>query len=95
MANRENVINELNECIEHIRKNKFNKIPFWGNCQGAMMDASELLKQQEPIEPKQTRELFGSMLRWWYACGNCGLEIRDGENKWQYCPQCGKPVKWK
>lgn len=43
----EKVINELNECIEHIRKNKFNKIPFWGNCQIAMMDALELLDKQD------------------------------------------------
>lgn len=45
----EKVINELNECIEHIRKNEFDKIPFWGNCQSAMMDALELLKEQEWI----------------------------------------------
>jgi len=46
---RAKVINELNECIEHIRKNKFNKIPCWGNCQSAMIDAIELLKSQPEI----------------------------------------------
>lgn len=47
----EKVINELNECIEHIRKNEFYKIPFWGNCQSAMMDALEVLKdKQKTIE---------------------------------------------
>ena len=46
MADRENVINELNECIEHIHKNEFDKIPFWGNCQMAMTDAIDLLKEQ-------------------------------------------------
>ena len=47
MPDREKVINELNECIEHIRKNKFYKIPCWGNCQIAMLDAISLLKEQE------------------------------------------------
>ena len=56
MADRENVINELNECIEHIRKNEFDKIPFWGNCQSAMMDALELLKSKPDID-KIVKEL--------------------------------------
>ena len=47
MIDREKVIKELAECIEHIRKNKFDKIPCWGNCQSAMMDALALLKEQE------------------------------------------------
>lgn len=55
MADRENVINELNECIEHIRENEFIKILFWGNCQSAMMDAIELLKGQPPTHIHEER----------------------------------------
>lgn len=47
MADRDTVINNLSECIEHIREKEFAKIPFWGNCQLAMMDAIELLKEHD------------------------------------------------
>ena len=49
MPDRENVIKDLAECIEHIRKNKFDKIPCWGNCQSAMMDAIALLKELDEL----------------------------------------------
>ena len=55
MADRENVINELNECIEHIRSNEFEKIQFWGNCQMAMTDALALLKEQPHWIPAEER----------------------------------------
>ena len=45
----EKVEKNLSECIEYIRKHKFNKIPCWGNCQSAMMDALALLKEQPEI----------------------------------------------
>lgn len=44
---REKVVKNLEECIEHIRFNEFEKIPLWGNCQMAMTDAIVLLKEQE------------------------------------------------
>ena len=66
MADREKVINDLSECIEHIRFNEFKKIPFWGNCQIAMMDAVALLKEQEAVEPKAIgMNAFGTSLRVW------------------------------
>lgn len=55
----EKVIKELNECIEHIRKNKFNKIPFWGNCQFAMMDALELLDKQDSEKKADIENCLG------------------------------------
>ena len=89
MADREKVINDLSECIEHIRFNEFKKIPFWGNCQIAMMDAVALLKEQEAVEPKAIgMNAFGHPV---YACGKCGLLITESMN---YCHECGKRIIW-
>lgn len=54
---REKAIKELEECIEHIRTNEFEKITFWGNCQIAMMDALGLLKEQEEREKAICKEI--------------------------------------
>ena len=66
MPDIEKVINELNECIEHIRKNKFNKIPCWGNCQSAMIDAVSMLKEQdEEVKAAYRRGLeTGRTIKW-------------------------------
>lgn len=57
-------------------------------------DAIALLKAQEPVEPK----LIGI----YYVCGQCGMRT-VGQRKAQtndmlkvsnYCPDCGRAVKW-
>lgn len=58
-----------------------------------LYDALELLKEQEPLEPYACE---GDM-----KCGN-GCEIvgyiRESDGKIErlanYCPYCGRPVKW-
>lgn len=61
-----------------------------------IFDAIDLLKAQEPIEPKVDVD------EW--RCGNCGHKLEHqellGENvlfheQYSYCPQCGQAVKWK
>lgn len=47
MNDMEKVISELTECIDYIRLREFDKIPLWGNCQIAMMDAVSILKEHE------------------------------------------------
>ncbi len=58
-------------------------------------DALALLKEQEPVEPILEQDFM--------VCGNCGHEviwqkiIGDNilvEEQLDYCPQCGKAVKW-
>ena len=49
MADRENVISDLEEQIAWIRDNDFHKFPGWGHAVLAMRDALALLKEQEPI----------------------------------------------
>ena len=95
MPDIEKVIKGLNECIEHIRKNKFNKIPCWGNCQSAMIDAVAMLKEQEAVEPKQVG-LYGNdeWLGLVCVCPDCKAEWMSDKADTHYCPKCGRSVKW-
>ena len=56
-------------------------------------DALNLLKEQEAVEPYQHDAVW--------LCGNCEKEVVgwdddiDGkENRYPFCRQCGKAVKW-
>lgn len=59
------------------------------------MSQQEPQNQQEPVEAIENGDDT-------FVCGNCGttvgwdvLEIYGlGEEKYDYCPHCGKPVKW-
>ena len=55
----------------------------------------ELLKEQEPVEPIKTKKEidFRSEIVDAFCCGNCRHEL-DHCEKWRYCPNCGKAVKW-
>ena len=83
----ERVINELNECIEHIRENEFNKIPFWGNCQSAMMDALAILKEQQQKKEELLKQFDKEI--------ECAEQARigsacEGENAWVEHYACQK-----
>ena len=54
-------------------------------------DAIALLKEQEPIEPNTFMDGFVKR----YRCGACDAYLAMGEKHWwNYCPKCGKAVKW-
>lgn len=62
---------------------------------GTVKDALELLKEQEPVKPVKTWNT--------YLCGNCNRSVyheeRQGclvlyEERYTYCPNCGRKVKW-
>jgi len=51
-----------------------------------MEDALALLKGQEPVKPTW---------RCGYAyCGKCGYKLHWIVDKNNYCPECGRAVKW-
>ena len=50
------------------------------------IDALELLKEQEPVEP----ELEGGGSSWWHVCGECHGAIDTSDN---YCRHCGRRIK--
>ena len=50
------------------------------------IDALELLKDQEPVEP----ELEGGGSSWWNVCGECHGAIDVSDN---FCKHCGRRIK--
>ena len=50
--------------------------------------AIALLKEQEPVRPTNTLDGNGHM---WRDCGKCGGILPKNA---QYCPTCGRKVKW-
>ena len=68
------------------------------DCKHALVDdALELLKAQEPVEPKKVNRYFDfddeghPYNPETYDCGACGKELPWKGN---YCPECGRAVKW-
>jgi hypothetical protein len=96
MEKLERVIYDLERCTCHVPDacrdcSKYASEP--GKCRkNLMMDALELLKEQEPVEPDGEN------------CGECGYTLHrinyDGPGKeiwhewFRFCPVCGKAVKW-
>lgn len=65
-------------------------------CNGKLMhNVLIMLKEQEPVEPIKTKKEidFRSEIVDAFCCGNCRHEL-DHCEKWRYCPNCGKAVKW-
>ena len=70
-----------------------SKCPY-GKCETGCVktlakDALELLKEQEPVKPKEERlDDVDSIFR----CGNCGVHFYFRQQK--YCAICGRKAKW-
>ena len=52
-----------------------------------MAEALALVKAQEPIPVKRIDANRNHFIK----CGNCNTNLMSGM---EYCPQCGKAVKW-
>lgn len=80
MTDRGSVIEALEQAIPFMRVKGYGAVAL------IMLDALELLEEQEPVKPVD---------RWWdhgryYACGSCGEPL--GSVLPSYCPHCGKKV---
>lgn len=56
-------------------------------------DAIALLKEQEPLKPNRMTSDNGFHYDF---CGKCGrlLPVAQDFNRANYCPNCGRAVKW-
>lgn len=66
---------------------KMKLLSFANACSGAL----ELLKEREPVKPKEVKLWYTE-----YACGYCDYKSvgrKDGY-KMRFCPCCGRAVKW-
>lgn len=54
-------------------------------------DALELLKEQEPVKPKEVNMYPPGQ----YACGFCGhISVGSKDYHAKFCPECGRELKW-
>ena len=100
MTEREKVINGLQESAAYFRSSfdamygtvACEKFRNWTD---AIEQAIALMKVQEPVKPAVDIDTW--------KCGNCGhtLEHQEllGDNvlfheQYNFCPECGRPVKW-
>lgn len=100
MIDQEKAINGLECCVDdnlfyhaHCDECPYNgcRPDNMGGCTQLYRDALELLKAQEPIEPyKETIMDDFSCFAEVYYCGRCGEDVTECN----YCPNCGKKVKW-
>lgn len=82
VTDRDNVIKALNEAISFVESRGY------GGVAHTIHDAVELLNE-EPVLPYL--QLMPGTRLLDYACGNCWKMLNKGDN---YCPRCGKKVKW-
>ena len=83
MADRNQVISGLFEMV--VRDTWKDIDPHRSRYQPILNGALELLKEQEPAKVVDGRP------RCRFECGNCGTEFAFVYN---YCPSCGRKVKW-
>ena len=95
MADREKVIKGLEEAKEFIRTRSNGSASKICRLMDVCNAAVILLKEQEAVEPILEQDSM--------VCGVCGHEIiwqkMLGDGIWadeelDYCPHCGKAVKW-
>lgn len=95
MPDREKVIADIEEQIAWIRDNDFHKFPGWGHAVLAMKEALALLKWQEEIVPYIDIDEA--------KCPICKVKLTRQEllgddvlfeDFFDYCPHCGRLVKW-
>lgn len=93
MTDRENAIRRINALLDEAYNDDFKVLPVF-DMLGALNDAREMLKAQEPIRPNVTKRKtgFGNVLSCWFDCGNCNKPIE--RLKYKFCPYCGKGIKW-
>lgn len=86
---REKVIKGLECCKIPFTKCYNGGCPYFENdgCKARLKsDALALLKEQEAVEPVWRR---GKAF-----CGKCGLGLHMAVEQNNYCPNCGRAVKW-
>ena len=97
MTNKEKVIKGLKCCVA-MSGDMCRECPYGHECRGVDLpygmshlaaDALTLLQSQEPVKPELRMSKYG--FRQWIVCGNCYEKMRG---LYDYCPWCGKKIKW-
>ena len=85
MPDRDSVIEALGQAIPFMRVKGYGAVAL------IMLDALALLKEQEPMKPKEGFQEDGL---YYASCGDCGYPITELRYlKDSFCPHCGRKVK--
>ena len=102
MLDKEKVIYSIERCLCHVpdacRDCNYDNYEYNKCVEKLLLDALELLKEQEPIEPK---EVFQDS-SYYASCGACGYPMTEltRQHGWPmhdwppFCSNCGREVKW-
>ena len=60
---------------------------------------AEAMKKQMPMKPvieQGAPSYYGgtSICRHYYSCPKCGEEVGRGDDRANYCPECGQKIDW-
>ncbi len=58
----------------------------------AVLVAAALLERSETVEISASTSRFCTVASHWVTCPNCQCDEVDAGS--QFCPQCGKEIKW-
>lgn len=87
MIDREKVINDLNVAKLMLCNPQVLTPDMCVKIGQAISATIALLKEQEAVEPRRIDGKRNHFIK----CGNCNYDLIQG---FQFCPYCGKPVKW-
>lgn len=98
MTDRQKVIKGLTECVAAgLEKACSADCPYFLKCfpdvglatpfMSLMADALSMLKEQDAVEPRKIDGKRNHFIK----CGNCNYDLVTG---FQFCPHCGREVKW-
>ena len=93
MVDREKVVRAVKTCFDSWIDKHRNMGLDLHEVERMKRDALELLKEQEPVLFKVTRQ-DKSYPFWDSVCTGCGYRTSTVKNYWKYCPVCGRKVKW-
>ena len=89
---------DIERCTCHVPdacsdcSHKVERVDFPVCMENLMLEAYELLKEQEVVEPKKTAyQRVDHTIAYRYRCGTCDMSIFPS---YKYCPFCGQAVKW-
>ena len=94
MIDREKVVRAVETCFDSwIDKHRYKGLDLH-EVERMKHDALELLQEQEAVEPhwRCSTVYMNGTGKIEMMCGNCGISIPLG--KPNYCPWCGRAVKW-
>lgn len=88
MTDREKVIKGLERCSEPGRNCNMS-CPYYpaNDCEHQLInDANVVIKAQEPVKPEWRNG--------YVYCGQCGYRLHWIVERNNFCPNCGRAVKW-